>query len=254
MFFNRFFSRPIPPAIRLEKIEVFSRHCAFSSASQHKKRFSNFSREACYRNFLDTIDLEKANLTLFFDAAKATLDAHFLREENRHPVVEIREGTEAGSFLRLLEYVEAKNFHPDTILYFVEDDYLHREGWVSVLLEGFDLPEADYVTLYDHRDKYFLPSYRDLKSKIFATPTCHWRTTPSTTHTFAVRWRTLQAHLPIHRKFSKNRSISADHDKFCALGRRGATLVSSIPGWSTHAEPEFASPCSSWESQFLMNR
>ena len=38
------------------KLEVFSRHCYFSSVSQHKKRFDGFSREKCHRNFLDTID------------------------------------------------------------------------------------------------------------------------------------------------------------------------------------------------------
>jgi hypothetical protein len=104
------------------------------------------------------------------------------------------------------------------------------------------------VTLYDHKDKYFL--YPDLTSRIFASPTCHWRTTPSTTNTFALHFRTLLRDLDLHRRYSEGRAISADHEKFCRLQSRNVILVSPMPGWSTHAEPEFASPCIDWE-QYL---
>jgi hypothetical protein len=57
-----------------------------------------------------------------------------------------------------------------------------------------------------------------------------------------MRFSTLKEHLSIHRRFSQGRKISADHDKFCCLGKKGAMLISPIPGWSTHAEKEFASP------------
>ena len=133
----------------------------------------------------------------------------------------------------MLDYVTNKKFHPDTILYFVEDDYLHLPGWLDVLLEGFSIPEADYVTLYDHKDKYFFPMYKELKSRLFATRSCHFRETPSTTQTFATRFKTLLRDLPIHQKYSEGRDISQDHEKFLELGRQGATLISSIPGWST---------------------
>lgn len=229
-----------------EQIEVFSRHCFLSDASRHKKRFERFSRELCYQNLLETMDFQRANLTFFYDAAKG--EEHFLKRETRHPVIRISEGTEAGSFLRLLEEVEKRQYDPETILYFVEDDYLHRPGWVDVLLEGMHLPGVEYATLYDHKDKYFSRVYRDLVSRIFVSPSCHWRTIPSTTQTFAVRWKTLQRDLPIHRKFSTEVAISKDHEKFCALSKRGSLLVSPMPGWSTHAEPEFASPCVDWET------
>lgn len=234
------------------KIEIFSRHCIFSSISQHKKRFPYFNREACYSNLLDTFDPTQANVTFFLDVAKGPKQNHFLAQETIYPVIEIEEGTEAGSFLRLLDYVSQLELHPETILYFVEDDYIHRSGWLDVLLQGFQIPGAEYVTLYDHRDKYF--SYPTLTSKIFATSLCHWRSTPSTTNTFAVRFKTLLRDLSIHRKFSKERTISADHDKFVYLQKKRRTmLISSLPGWSTHAEPDFASPCIDWEIH-LKNR
>ncbi len=239
-------------------VEVFVRHCYFSLISQHKKRWLEFSREKCHQNLLDTIDLKRANLTFFLDTARKN-GSHFLEQETNFPIHRISEGTEAGSFLRLLDYVESLRLKPDTLLYFVEDDYIHRPGWLDVLLEGMQLPHVDYATLYDHKDKYFLPMYNTLTSKIFVSPTCHWRTVPSTTHTFAVRWKTLQKDIAVHRKYSEGREISQDHEKFSFLTQRGTTLVSPMPGWSTHAEIEFASPCIDWEAliqnrSFLCNR
>lgn len=242
---QKIFPKPFVSPIYNGKIEVFSRHCILSTISQHKKRIPGFSKESCYLNLLETIDRNKSNLTFFLDVARGERELHFLPKEN---TIEIREGTESGAFLRLLDHVSKLSLHPETILYFVEDDYIHRAGWVDILLEGFQIPDVDYVTLYDHRDKYFFPMYDRLSSQIFTTPSCHWRTTPSTTQTFATRFKTLLRDLPIHRKYSLGREISDDHAKFLHLRRRGSRLISSIPGWSTHAEPDFASPCIHWET------
>ena len=228
------------------KIEIFCRHAFSSLASRHKARPIGFSYEKCYRNLLDTFDASKGNLTFFFDGARGPLEDHFLVREKKHPIIEIREGSEAGSFLKLLDYVLSLEIDPETIVYFLEDDYLHHPGWMELLFEAFEIPGVTYATLYDHRDKY--TSYPKLTSQIFVTRSCHWRSTPSTTNTFATQLKTLRHDLAIHQKFSRGREISADHDKFLKLQKRGALLVSSIPGFSTHAEPAFASPCTAWET------
>lgn len=232
------------------KIQVFARHCLFSDASAHKKRLPHFNREACYRNLLDTTDPDRVDITFLLDVAKGPRSNHFLKNETRYPVLEINAGTEAQSFLMLLDHVEKLDLPPDTILYFLEDDYLHRHHWVDILEEGFQL-KTEYLTLYDHRDKYHLPMYDNLTSKISFTPSCHWRTTPSTTNTFATRFSTLKKHLPIHRRFSTGLKITADHEKFLTLQKQGATLISPLPGWSTHAcEPNVIAPCFNWEIYF----
>lgn len=221
-------------------IQVFIRHCNYSSASAHKKRPARFSKKACYQNLLSTLDA-RVKLTHFLDTAQE--GDHFIKNE----AICMKEGSEAGSFLRMLEYVQKLDLDPNTILYFLEDDYLHRPGWIDILLEGFSTP-ADYVTLYDHSDKY--SAYPKLRSQIFATQSCHWRTTPSTTNTYAMRFGTLKQDLAIHQRFSVGRKITADHDKFCFLQKKGALLVSSIPGWSTHADPLFSSPCFNWDQLY----
>ena len=229
-------------------IEVFVRHCHYSSVSAHKKRFSNFSRESCYENLLATIaDQEKINITFFLDSYHPMQEVHFLRRQSAYPIVEFKAGSEAASFLTMLEHVYQKKIHPETIIYFLEDDYVHRLGWPNILREAFTIVGVDYVTLFDHRDKYFFPEYADLRSKIFHTQSCHWRMTPSTTNTYAMLFKTLQKHIDLHRCFSLGRTITSDHDKFCKLAEEGALLVSSIPGYSTHVELDFASPCADWE-------
>jgi hypothetical protein len=247
-----FFWRRIPTVHRdiANKIEVFARHCVFSNVSQHKKRLNGFSREKCFANFLATLDRDYANVTIILDHFGKKAEDHFLFGHTQDPIRCIQEGTEAGAFLWLLDYIASLSLDPDTVVYIVEDDYLHRPFWVEILREGFSIDQADYVTLYDHRDKYFLPMYSKLSSKLFTTKSCHWRTTPSTTNTFAVRFSTLMSDLPIHRRYSLGRAISRDHQKFCHLMRKGRMLISPIPGFSTHAEPEYASPCVDWNSYF----
>lgn len=220
-------------------IKVLARHCVYSSISQHKKRPEGFSREACFANFLETA--RGVEVVYFLDGLAK---GHFL--EGIEGVVEKSSGSEAQAFLDLMDYLEERKWDPGTIVYIVEDDYLHRPGWAEVLREGFEVRGADYVTLYDHADKYFFKQYETLRSRVFATKSCHWRSVPSTTHTFAARYGTLMEDLSVHRKFSLGQKISRDHEKFCALGKRGRMLISSVPGWSTHCEPDFASPCFDW--------
>lgn len=232
-----FFRKKIEKGPLQPKIEVFVRHCNFSAASAHKKRSPNFSKRACFENLISTSD-ERVHFTHFLDTAYE--GEHFLKGK----AIEIKKGTEAGSFLAMLDFVKEAQFHPDTAIYFVEDDYLHRPGWVDALIEAFDLP-VDYITLYDHLDKYL--EYPKLQSKIFVTSSCHWRTTPSTTNTYAMRASSLMQDLSVHRRFSLGRKITADHDKFTSLKKKGRVLISAVPGFSTHAEPKFSSPRIDWE-------
>lgn len=234
-----FFSKP-------RKIEIFARYCVYSSISNKKERHSFFSRENCYRNLISTLQGEKnVSLTFLLDTYYGDDENHFLRK-SPYPVVKIKEGNEAGSFLRMLEYVEERKLSSDTLIYFLEDDYVHQPGWVKILREGIDLNSNGYITLYDHQDKYF-PEYKELTSHVLLSSSTHWRTTPSTTNTYAMLNSTLKSHLAIHKEFSQNRKISDDHKKFLALGEKGSVLISPIPGWSTHMEPKFESPCVDWE-------
>lgn len=234
-----------------KKIEVFVRYCFYSEASFHKDRYKKFSHEKCFHNLMKTADFSRANFTFFLDTFYHKDRGHFIQDQNRFPIIEIKAGCEAQAFLAQLDYITKQPFSPDTLIYLLEDDYLHRKDWIDILLEGSTIPGIDYVTLFDHRDKYSDSSYKELSSRIFHSESCHWRTTPSTTNTYAMRFETLKKHLRIHREFSMDRKITSDHDKFLKLAKEGAVLISPIPGWSTHVQPEYASPCHEWEEYLV---
>ena len=228
-------------------IRIFQRHCNFSTNSEHKSRPEWFDREKIFDSLIASLD-DRVEFTAFHDSGNGEIEDHFLFNKDVNKV-SMNGGNDAQSFLNLLNYVKDQNFDDNDIIYFLEDDYLHREGWIDVLSEGFECIGADYYTLYDHPDKYYLPMYEELQSKIIATPSVHWRTTPSTTNTYACRVSTLNKHFDIHVQYCDLvDKWTKDHDKFTHLWRIGSNLVSSIPGYSTHVEGNMFSPTLNWES------
>jgi hypothetical protein len=153
--------------------------------------------------------------------------------------------------LNLLDTVKASDFSDYDILYFVEDDYLHNIGWPKILREGFKYIDVDYITLYDHNDKYFFEMYEDLMSKVGLTPSVHWKTIPNTTNTYACLGKTFKRDFAIHVKYCDVAGgLTRDFDKFYELTSTGKTLINPIPGYSTHCEPDFMSPVVNWENIF----
>lgn len=236
-------------------IRIFQRHCNFSTNSEHKPRPEWFDREKIFDHLMLTIADERykdrVKYLAFHDSGNGSIDDHFLNKKDCKKE-SIRGGNDAQSFLNLLNYVmedieAGESYKDDDIIYFLEDDYLHKHGWVDIMEEGFDMIGADYYTLYDHPDKYFLPMYQDLTSKVIATKNVHWRTTPSTTNTYACRFSTLKKHFDIHVKHCDLvAKWTKDHDKFTELWNNGSNLISCIPGYSTHVEGNMLSPVTDW--------
>lgn len=226
-------------------IRVFQRHCNFSSNSHNKPRPKWFDREKIFDSFINTLD-ERVEYTAFHDCGNGNIEDHFLANKKINKI-SMFGGNDAQSFLNLINYVNTQNYPEDDIIYFVEDDYLHKKGWIDILLEGFEYIGADYFTLYDHPDKYYLQMYENLTSKVIATPSVHWRTTPSTTNTYACTVGTLKKHFDIHVKYCDLvEKWTKDHDKFTQLWNEGSNLVSCIPGYSTHVESNMLSPTVNW--------
>lgn len=227
-------------------IRVFQRHCNFSTNSHNKPRPEWFNREKIFDSLMLTLD-KRVDYTAFHDSGNGDIKDHFLNEKDVNKISK-KGGNDAQSFLNLLNYVIEQNYNDEDIIYFLEDDYLHKPGWINILLEGFEYIGADYYTLYDHPDKYYLSMYENLQSKIIATPSTHWRTTPSTTNTYACKFKTLKKHFDIHVQYCDLiEKWTKDHDKFTHLWNIGSNLISSIPGYSTHVEGNMFSPIINWD-------
>lgn len=226
-------------------IRIFQRHCNFSTQSAHKPRPTWFDREKIFDSFISTLD-ERVDYTAFHDSGNGSIEEHFLQNKNVNKVSMLG-GNDAQSFLNVLNYIVKQKYDNNDIIYFLEDDYLHKAGWIDIMLEGFEYIGADYYTLYDHPDKYYLQMYESLQSKIIATPSVHWRTTPSTTNTYACKFETLKKHFNIHVRYCDLvEKWTKDHDKFTHLWSVGSNLVSCIPGYSTHVEGNMLSPTINW--------
>ena len=61
-------------------------------------------------------------------------------------------GHGAGTFNIALD--EALGYDDNEIVYFCENDYLHKPGSQKIIEEGLNEIGADFVSLYDHPDKY----------------------------------------------------------------------------------------------------
>lgn len=236
-------------------IHIINRHCNFSSLSAGKERPSFFSRQACFNNLKQTIaDENECELHVLFDGNP---EGHFV--ENEKNLIKLSSGSGSKSFIDAIHYALAISKDDNDIIYFLEDDYLHRPNWIPILKEGIGIHESSYVSLYDHFDKYvrvlpdkikepYTSMYKDLKSEITVTKSCHWRTVSSTTDTLAITKGLLQAYLSTFIHYSSIAPHSLDHARGIDLTSKGIILWTSLPGYSTHMAPDYMSPLTNWES------
>jgi hypothetical protein len=127
---------------------------------------------------------------------------------------------------------------------------LHKLNSEDILKEGFDIG-ADYVSLYDHPDKYidganpFVESGGEI-TRVMLSKSCHWKLTNSTTMTFAAKVKTLKEDEEILRSFT-NGTHPHDFQMFLALRDKGRSLITPIPGYATHGETQWLSPLTNWK-------
>lgn len=230
-------------------IEVFLRHCYYSKLQElsDRTRPSWFNKLKVFENFKNTLNTNLANYTIVYDEFYGSIDKTFLAKEDNVEVIKC--GSECDSFLQTLDIIQSKNFDDETIIYFLEDDYLHRSNWCEVLMEGFTI-DTSYVTLYD----FDLFIAKRFLCEIFVTQSCHWRAVPATTNTFACKYKTLLEDLEVHQKYSiegikehEGYYFSKDYDKFWELSKKNKYIISSMPGWSTHCDANHTSPVINWK-------
>ncbi len=144
----------------------------------------------------------------------------------------------------------------DRVAYLCEDDYLHLEPALGRLLEVFDtVPAADYVTLYDHLDRYTRRDDADGgRSRILLAAGQHWRTVDSTCLTFGVRAARLKSDLWIVRACTMKKGRPADHLMWHVIqGRKlfawklpKRLLLGPMPSLATHMDTRALGPLVDW--------
>jgi len=247
MFLDKFFKK---------KLHIFFRHVHIYEPTT-KARPDWFEIENCFKNLVSTISEEnlplKVDLTVMFDGTDESFNDDFLsnfmktyaaKSPLKINIIKFSGGTDAKSFHYTIHHILAQSYSDDDWIYFLENDYLHNPNWVKKLSELILLGKnLEYVSLYDHYDKYFYDQYDDLKSKLFFHGSHHWRTTPSTCASFLVPSKILKEDAQIIE------NDGGDHEFFTALkDKRSRIILSPIPGLSTHCMKDFLSPGIDWEN------
>ena len=146
---------------------------------------------------------------------------------------------------------------PDhSLVYFAEDDYLYTEAAFVKLLAVFeDVPDADYVTLFDNYDRYIRhDDSRRGYSRIFLAGGLHWRTVESACMTFGARTARLKSDAWMHRLATISNSPADRILWRCTQGEKWffwkfpkRTLVGPLPSLATHMHPPGLAPNVDWE-------
>lgn len=118
-----------------------------SDAGYNKVKPIYINNENCLKNASYVFD--KADWLVIADNTSKITDEMISKYQSN--VIKVSVGHGAGTFN--LALTEALKFEDEEIVYFLENDYIHRFDADKILLEGIELG-ADYVALYDHPDKY----------------------------------------------------------------------------------------------------
>jgi hypothetical protein len=233
-----------------------------SDNSYQKKRLDIATKEFCFLNFCKNFPTPSDTVFVIADNVNAQLKKFLIENlpKNAH-LLEVNTGSNGASFKLQLQLL--KQISVEDIVVFQEDDYLFKSNTLDtdtrkmnniVTLEG--LNRADYISLYDHPDKYMPPANGGNpaitdegveKTGIFLTPNSHWKYTNSTTLTFAAKAKTILEDLPIWLEYCGG-NHPHDYQAFMALQQRGRRIATPIPGLATHTETAWLSPLFDWSS------
>jgi len=242
--------------INLEReLIIFYRHVHIktdkTSRDPNKRRPDWFSHEVCFRNLLQTIRHDplagRVKLVIVYDGPVEDFASDFIASYYANTslgleIQFIRGGSDRNSFLITLSLVRAAGLRDGDLVYLLENDYLHQHGWVSKVFELYSAGlQFDYISLYDHRDKYHYEMYANLTSRLVYSPSHHWRTAPSTCASFIFEQRVFERDHDV-----LNLGLN-DHYFFTKLiAEQGRVLLTPVPGLSTHSMESYLSPVVDW--------
>ena len=219
-----------------------------SDTGYNKVKPDYISNENCLANAVNVF--KEDDWTIIADNISEDTDSMIQKYITKDNIIYASKGNGAATFNIALDI--ALKYNDNEIVYFIENDYLHKPNSKKILEEGFNLNPA-FVTLYDHPDKFLDPARGGNPyckggaedTRVYLTSSIHWKITNSTTMTFASKVSTLRETESILRKHTSE-SYPKDFDMFLELRKNNRILISSIPGYSTHGETAWLTPLTEW--------
>lgn len=219
-----------------------------SDTGYNKVKPKYINNENCLRNFVEVFGND--DTLVIADNISEETNNMIQKYVRRSDIDYVSVGHGAGTFNLALDM--ALTFDDNEIVYFVENDYLHRSGSPQIIEEGFMLG-ASFVSLYDHPDKYLdadkggnpYVEGGGEPTRVMISDSCHWKLSNSTTMTVASKVSTLKRTEDILRKYTIGQ-YPQDFKMFLELRSVDELLITSIPGYSTHGESKWLSPFTDW--------
>lgn len=203
-----------------------------------------FDYEKCFTNLLQTIS-DNPNITLHL-VMDGKIESNWISKyKGNYSSYEIEGGNMEKVTIELYNIVKSNPCSETDLVYILENDYMHRPNWADQIQTLYkEFSNLSYVSLYDHNDKYFLPMYEDLVSKIWTTSTLHWRSTPSTCGSYITTKKIFE------EDFNDHTGVTVpigDHHKWLFLTEtKNRFIITPIPGLSTHCMEGLESPTIDW--------
>lgn len=225
------------------KIHIFYSHYNVEGKG-YKYRPFWFDYELCFKNFLSTIKDKNVDFHLVMDGK---VDNNWIGKYKQHYILhEIEGGSMEKAAITMYNIVKSmgNKIADNDLIYFLENDYLHVNGWVDKVTDLFKTFNGlNYISLYDHNDKYtWMHLYEDLVSKIFTTSTHHWRTVPNTCGSYICTKKLFL------EDYDVQTTVIGDANKWLHLEQtKGRFMLSALPGLSTHCMDTLLSPTIDWE-------
>lgn len=219
-----------------------------SDVGYKKEKPHYINNENCFNNFFNVFGNGTDEIIVIADNISKETENMLLKKISPSQLKHVSVGHGAGTFNLALDL--ALEYHSDGIVYFIENDYIHRPMSRSTLIDGFNVG-GHFVSLYDHPDKYINganPLVEDggEVTRVMLGNMAHWKLTNSTTMTFAAKVKTLKETESVLRKYT-NESYPRDFEMFLKLRANGYSLITPIPSYSTHGETAWLAPHINWE-------
>lgn len=222
-----------------------------SDAGYSKIKPEYVSNEACLKNFCNVFFNHIHDIYIIADNCNESTLGMIAKYIDPVNIEKVSVGHGAGTFNLALD--RALKLGDKEVVYFVENDYLHKQQSPEIIKEGLSLG-ASFVALYDHPDKYLDPSKGGNPyceggaedTRVYLTDSCHWKITNSTTMTFASTVEALKRTEPILRKYTNQGHYPDDFKMFLHLRDENELLVTPLPGYATHGETAWLAPLTDW--------
>lgn len=200
----------------------------------------NINKWQCLNNFIKNVGVDNTTVYILDNCsenAKQQINEH---QGFTGKIIHTKLGN-SQSFIKALDL--ALDSNDNDIVYLIEDDYLHKPDAKNIILEGLEI--ADFVSLYDNSDKYMKNGPNPMidggeECKVMLTKSTHWRTTNSTTMTFATRVKNLKKYKAFFIE-----ACESEQPKDFEMWRKilqESTLIIPIPGKATHCHEPWTTP------------